>query len=142
MPSFFYCRVCVSVCPWITLCVVAGVNAVAGEGDVLVLVFQRLQEGHQVLVVRQLLGHGEGHHHHVDGRLALRQGAEQRGDWTVELLHGALGGGRGVAVVLGITHAWYRKRDGHGNTREGNNKFTSKWWIRKCDCVGHEFHLY
>ena len=96
-------------------------NAVAGEGDVLVLVFQRLQEGHQVLVVRQLLRHREGHHHHVDRRLALRQGAEQRGDGSVELLHGALGGGRGVAVVLWITHAWGRKHDSPREHAEGNN---------------------
>lgn len=92
------------VCFHGTLIVVARVDAVAGHRDVLVLVVERLQEGNQVLVVRQLLGHGEGHHHHIDGGLALRQGAEQRGYGAVELLHRALRRGGGVAVVLGVTH--------------------------------------
>lgn len=87
-----------------TLAVVAGVDAVAGHGDVLSLAVQRLQEGHQVLVVGQLLGHGEGHHHHVDGRVAFCEGAEERGDGAVQLLHRALGRGRRVAVVLGVAH--------------------------------------
>lgn len=102
-------------------------NAVAGQGDVLVLVVERLQEGHQVLVVRQLLRHGEGHHHHVDGRVALRQRAEQRGDGPVQLLHGALGRGRGVAVVLGVAHAWGGgdgRTDGVNTGQKGAGKKT------------------
>jgi len=74
----------------LTLSVVAGVDTVARQGDVLRLAVERLQEGHQVLVMGELLGDGEGHHHHVDGGVALREGAEQRGDRTVQLLHGAL----------------------------------------------------
>lgn len=87
-----------------TLSVVAGVNAVARHGHVLGLVVQRLQEGHQVLVMRELLGDGEGHHHHVDGSVTFCECAEQRRDGTVQLLHCALGRGWGVAVVLGVTH--------------------------------------
>lgn len=74
----------------ITLSAVAGVDAVARQRHILVLAVERLQEGHQVLVMRELLGDGEGHHHHVDGRVALGEGAEQRGDRAVQLLHGAL----------------------------------------------------
>lgn len=92
-----------------TLSVVAGVDAVPRHRDVLVLVVERLQEGHQVLVVRQLLGHREGDDHHVDGRVALGEGAEQRGDGPVQLFHRALRRGRRVAVVLGVTHPWTRK---------------------------------
>lgn len=90
--------------PSVTLIVVAGVDAVAGHGDVLGLAVERLQEGHQVLVVGQFLGDGKGHHHHVDRRVAFREGAEQRRDGAVQLLYGALRCGRGVAVVLGVTH--------------------------------------
>lgn len=91
--------------PCVTLTVVAGMDAVSRHGDVLVLVVERLQEGHQVLVVREFLRDGEGHHHHVDGRVALCEGAEQGGDGTVQLLHRALRRGGRVAVVLGITHS-------------------------------------
>lgn len=84
--------------------VVAGVDTVAGQRDVLRVGVERLEEGHQVLVMGELIRDGEGHHHHVDGRVALRQGAEQRGDRAVQLLHGALRCGRSVAVVLGVTH--------------------------------------
>lgn len=90
--------------PCATLTVVAGVDAVARHGDVLSLAVQRLQEGHQVLVVGQFLGDGERHHHHVDGRVAFCEGAEQRRDWTVQLLHRAFRCGWRVAVVLGVTH--------------------------------------
>lgn len=87
-----------------TLTVVAGVDAVARHRDVLSLAVQRLQEGHQVLVVGQFLGDGERHDHHVDGCVAFCEGAEQRRDGTVQLLHRAFRCGRRVAVVLGVTH--------------------------------------
>lgn len=84
--------------------VIASVNAVARQRDVLVRVVERFEEGDQVLVVGELLGHWEGDHHHVDGRVALSEGTEERWDGSVQLLHGALGGGWSVAVVLWVAH--------------------------------------
>lgn len=88
----------------VTLTVEAALDAVPRQSHVLVLAVERLEEGHQVLVVRQLLGDGEGHDHHADLHVAFREGAEQRGDRIWQLLHGALRRGRRVAVVLGVTH--------------------------------------
>lgn len=85
--------------------IVSGMDAVSRQRDVLVLVIHCFQEGDQVLVVGELLGHREGHHHHVDGCLAFSQSPEERWDWSVELLHCALGSGWCVAVVLGVAHA-------------------------------------
>lgn len=93
-----------------TLGVVAGVNAVPRHRNVLMRVVQRLQEGHQVLVVRQLLGDGEGHHHHVDRGVAFGERAEERGDGPVKLLHGTPRRRRRIAVILGITHPWNNKK--------------------------------
>lgn len=109
----------------VTLGVVAGVDAVARHGHILVLGVQRLQEGHQVLVMGQLLCDGERHHHHVDRRVAFCEGTEQRRDRTVELLHGALWRGWRVAVVLGVTHSWHRG--------EGSCHITS--WHQSSDSV-------
>ncbi len=80
--------------------------AAAGQGDVVALAVQRLQERHEVLVVGKLLGDGERHDHHVYGGVAFGQSAEERRDWPVQLLYGALGGGRTVVVSPGVTHSW------------------------------------
>lgn len=85
--------------------IITGVDAVARKRDVLVLVLHCLQKGDQVLVVRELLSHRKGHHHHIDGRFSFSERSEERGNGSVELLHCALGGGRCVAVVLGVAHA-------------------------------------
>lgn len=89
----------------LTLRVVAGVDAVPGQRDVVMRVLQRLQEGHQVLVIGQLFSHREGHHHHVDGCVSVGQRSEERGDRPLQLLHCALGRRRRVAQVLRVTHA-------------------------------------
>lgn len=85
--------------------IVGGMDAVSRQRDVLVLILHGFQEGDQVLMVGELLSHREGDHHHVDGCLAFGESPEQRWDWSVELLHCALGCGRCVAVVLGVAHA-------------------------------------
>lgn len=69
------------------------------------LAVERLQERHEVLVVGKLLGDGERHDHHVNGGVAFGQSAEERRDWPVQLLYGALGGGRTVVVSPGVTHS-------------------------------------
>lgn len=92
-----------------TLSVIAGMDAVSRHRDILVLVVQWFQEGHQVLVVGQLLCNRERHHHHVDRWVTFSEGAEQWGDGTVQLLHGTPRRGWWIAVVLGVAHPWHWK---------------------------------
>lgn len=84
--------------------VIAGVDAVAGQRDVLMCVLHGLQERDQTLVIRELFSYRKRDHHHVDGRVSLRQSSEQRRDGSVQLLHRALSGGRCVAVVFRVAH--------------------------------------
>lgn len=69
------------------------------------LAVERLQERHQVLMVGKFLGDRERHDHHVNGGVAFGQSAEERRDWAVQLLYRALGGGRTVVVIPGVTHS-------------------------------------
>lgn len=57
--------------------VIVAVDAATGQRDVLMLFVQCLQKGHEVLVVRKLLSHREGDHHHVDGGVSLGEGPEK-----------------------------------------------------------------
>lgn len=82
------------------------VEARLRQRDILMLLLQRLQERHEVLMVRELLGHGERHHHHVDRSVSISEGPEEWRDRRMEVLHRAFGSGRGLAVVPGVTHSY------------------------------------
>lgn len=69
------------------------------------LAVESLQERHEVLVVGKFLSDRERHDHHVNGGIAFGQSAEERRDWAVQLLYGALGGGWTVVVIPGVTHS-------------------------------------
>lgn len=56
-------------------------------------------------MVRELLRHGEGDDVPVQLGVPLGECPEERGDGLVQVLHGALGGGRRVAVVPRVAHA-------------------------------------
>lgn len=95
--------------------------AAARQWDFVALAVECLQERHEVLVVGKFLSDRERHDHHVNGGVAFGQSAEERRDWSVQLLHGALGGGRTVAVIPGVTHSCgtEKRKNLHASWRKG-----------------------